>query len=358
MKILFLCLSTLKFDTKTPFSEPLGGTESALAYLAPEMVKLGHDVTLMCGTHPHVGEDGVKHCPVSEDLSSIGPDVIVVTSAPQAAPGIRKAAPNTKIVLWNHMRPDQPAMRHIVDPVCAAAIDNIVYVSEIQRQAFVDLPQRGTLDLNGAHTTVINNAIAPCFENMFSSADEIFKAKKCRGVYTSTPYRGLAVLAQIKEIPIDVYSSMAVYQGNDAVFATMYENLKKNDCLTLYGSVSQKKLMKHIRETAFLVYPSVFAECHSIAIIEAMAAGLKVITTDMASPQTDFIDSMSATKGSVDDYARMLRRNINSFRSRPEEWAEKMWKQVQYVNSEFTWKKKAKEWDVYLSSVCEKTLAA
>ena len=102
MKILFLCLSTLKFDTTTPFSEPLGGTESALAYLAPEMVKLGHDVTLMCGTHAHVGEDGVKHCPVAEDMSAIGPDVVVVTSAPQAAPGIKKAAPNAKLVLWNH----------------------------------------------------------------------------------------------------------------------------------------------------------------------------------------------------------------------------------------------------------------
>jgi taurine dioxygenase len=34
MKILFICLSTLKFDTTTPFNEPLGGTEFANMHAA------------------------------------------------------------------------------------------------------------------------------------------------------------------------------------------------------------------------------------------------------------------------------------------------------------------------------------
>lgn len=351
MKILFLCLSTLKFDIDTPFNEPLGGTESAISYLAPELVKLKHEVTVMANTTEKIIR-GVMHRPICEDLASSDPDVVIVTSAPQALPGIKKMAPRAKIVLWNHMRPDQPAMLHMFKTDVLKSLDRIVYVSESQRESFVAArPPEQPLPLSGAHTTVIGNAIAPCFENMFKDALEILEAKKCKGVYTSTPYRGLAILSRIQEIPIEVYSSMRVYQGDDTVFQTMYDSLKNNECLELKGSVSQKDLARHMRSIAFLVYPSIFTECHSIALIEAMAAGLKVITTDMASPQTEFIDSMSATAGTVEDYAKMLRKNINLFRSEPEEWAEKMYQQVQYVNAEYTWKRKALEWTSYLKEI-------
>lgn len=347
MKILFLCLSNIKFDVETPTKEPLGGTESAISYLAVELAKIEHEVTLMCNTEEKIVL-GVKHTPVSEDLSKIDPDVIVVASAPQAIPGVKAAAPRAKVVLWNHMRPDQPAMQHFFKADIAKEITHVVYVSESQRKAFLGekLP---VVDPTPEHSSiVIGNAIAPCFENMFTSAQEIQDTKKCRGVYTSTPFRGLAVLTKIQEIPIEVFSSMDVYQADDAPFTKMYENLKANDCLTLHGSVSQTELSKRLRELSFLVYPSIFAECHSIAILEAMAAGIKIITTDFASPQTEFIDSMSATSGSVDDYAKLLRKNINFFRSQPEKWAAKMWEQVQYVNQGFTWEKKAQEWDKHL----------
>jgi len=262
-----------------------------------------------------------------------------VASAPQAVPAIRKIVPDAKVILWNHMRPDQPAMQPLLnDKAVLEACEHIVYVSEAQRAVFPT--QEGAV--------VINNAIAPCFEKMFSSAAEISLTKKCRGAYTSTPYRGLAILSGIQEIEIDVFSSMRVYQGDDAAFQAMYDNLKKNDCLSLHGSVSQRTLATALHSVSFLVYPCIFAECHSIAILEAMAAGLKVVTTEQASPQTEFIDSMPSKDDTVDAYVKLLRKNVNFFRSRPDEWAEKMWQQVQYINANFTWRKKAQEWDDYL----------
>ena len=245
------------------------------------------------------------------------------------------------VILWNHMRPDQPAMQHFFNPEIQKKINHIVYVSESQQKAFIDHAP----EANKGH--VIGNAISPAFENLFSSVEDIVAIKECRGVYTSTPFRGLAVLSSIKEMEIDIFSSMKVYQSDDSVFDKMYENLKANDCLKLNGSVSQTVLAEKLRSIAFLVYPSIFAECHSIALLEAMAAGLKVITTDKASPPTEFIDSMPSG-GSVDDYAKMLRKNIYFFRSRPEEWAAERWKQVQRINAEFTWKKRAEEWEKHL----------
>lgn len=354
MRILFICLSTLEFTVRTPYTEPLGGTESALAYLSVELAKLGHDVTLMrkASDLAVAALDGVTHVPISEDLKHLEPDVVVVTSAPQAFPAIRKIVPSAKLVLWNHMRPDQPAMLHIFQKETQEAVDNIVYVSDVQRSAFVGASRDVNSVLsNPNHGTIINNAMAPCFENMFSSAEELLMAKKCRGVYTSTPFRGLAILAHLKDIPIDVYSSMKVYQGDDTGFTAMYEQLGKNPCLKLYGSVPQPALRDALFETSFFVYPSIFAECHSIAILEAMAAGLKVVTTDLASPQTDYIDSMASLGGSLEEYGVLLRRNINFFRSEPEAWAKKIFEQVQYVNDIFTWRKKALEWNIYLKNL-------
>ena len=347
MKILFVCFSTLKFNVRTPPGEPLGGTESAICYLSTALARLGHSVSLMRNVEiddKGTVLDGVSHLKMSEDVGHLDPDVVIVTSAPMAAPGLKKAFPRAKIVLWNHMQPDQPAMAHLFKSEFRSAIDRIVYVSDSQRKKFADLAPEVSGDF-------INNAISPAFENLFTSAADILAEKKCEGAYTSTPYRGLGVLAAVQELPIHVFSSMAVYQGDDASYERMYGELKKNDCLFLHGSKGQTALATALRAVAFLVYPSIFPECHSIAILEAMAAGLKIITTDVAHAQTEFVDSLPSRNATLEDYTKLLRKNINYFRSYPEEWAEKMWKQVQYINDNFTWDKRAVEWELYLKNV-------
>lgn len=347
MKILFICFSTLKFDVLTPAKNPLGGTESAICYLAVALAALGHDVSLMRNTDvDDTGTviQGVRHLKISEDVTHLDPDVVVIANAPMGAPGVKKLLPRAKVVLWNHMRPDQPAMEHFFKPEFRAALDGVVYVSESQCKAFTDITK--IEDGN-----VIPNAIAPCFENLFSSAKDIFAVKECRGAYTSTPYRGLAILGAIKELPIDVYSSMQVYQGNDAPYDSMYQKLKENDCLTLCASYGQRPLSMLLRPAAFMVYPSIFQECHSIAIIEAMAAGLKVITTDAAHEQTEFVDSLPEKTTTLEAYTALLRKNMNFFRAYPEEFAEKMWKQVQYINVNFTWAQRARQWTQYLQNM-------
>ena len=339
MKILFLNLSGLKFNVTTPLTDPLGGTESAVCYLATELAKLGHDVTLMANTEEAVHEN-VKHMPVSEEtVVPLDPDVVVVPSAPQAFAHLQKVLPRAKLVLWNHMMPDQPAIQPLFHPDVSKTIPNIVFVSENQKAFF---------RVNGH---VINNAVAPVFENMFASADEILAQKECVGTYASTPFRGLAILADVKEVQIKVFSSMQVYQSDDLPFAEMYKNLEKNDCLTMMGSVSQTQLAQEFKKASFFVYPCIFRECNSIAVVEAMAAGMKVITTDYAHPATEFVTSMAADTGTVEEFTKLLRQNVNSFRSQPEKWAMQMYKQVQYINDNYTWKKRALEWQDYLLSL-------
>ena len=46
MDIVFIDTAGWAFDPDTPFERPLGGSQSAACYLAPELAKLGHRVTL------------------------------------------------------------------------------------------------------------------------------------------------------------------------------------------------------------------------------------------------------------------------------------------------------------------------
>lgn len=347
MKILFICFSTLKFDVKTPFEQPLGGTESAICYLSAALAKRGHEVSMMRNSDiDDTGTviNGVTHIKMTEEIVHLNPDVVIVASAPMVAPGVKKILPNAKVILWNHQQPDQPSMAQLFQDEFRGAIDDIVYVGLGQKNRFLEISPK----VDG---TVINNAIAPAFENLFADAEQIFSLKTCRGAYTSTPYRGLGVLAAIQEIPIDVYSSMAVYQGDDKAYEGMYAALRKNDCITLHGSVSQSELAERLKPITFMVYPSIFVECNSIAIMEAMAAGLKVITTDVAHAQDEFVDAMPFQKASVEEYTKLLRKNVNRFRSYPEEWAQQIWKQVQHVNENFTWAKRAQEWETHLKTL-------
>lgn len=352
MKILFLNLSHLKFTVATPLQQPLGGTESAIAYLATAMAARGHDVSLMSLNDGGVIK-GVKHVPVKlENLAGIKPDVMIIASAPEAWPKMKELMPDTTLVLWNHMLPNQPAQAHLYNPAVQQLIEHLVFVSERQKKMFTEnVTNRPPLAVPDMR--VIENAIATPFENMFGGPEDILKAKECKAAYTSTPFRGLACLAKIQELPIDIYSSMKVYQSEDTDYEKMYEHLRQNDCLTFHGSLSQIELAAALSSTAFWTYPSIFQECHSIALIEAMAAGCKVITTDLAIDKSDFADIMPFGSATVNDYAALLRKNIHSFRSRPEVWAEERWKQVQYVNATFTWAKKAVEWETYLKEICK-----
>ena len=50
MEIAFLDLLYWDYDVATPLERPLGGSQSGLCYLAVELARRGHRVTLCCST--------------------------------------------------------------------------------------------------------------------------------------------------------------------------------------------------------------------------------------------------------------------------------------------------------------------
>jgi hypothetical protein len=260
---------------------------------------------------------------------------------------VKKKNPKIRTILWMHMMGDQPALVHTAQ--AWSSVDLVVYVSEAQKQnieMYYGAPVR---------SVVIGNAIAPCFEGLFSSVDEILASKECRGIYTPTPFRGLTYLLDTADkinIDIDVFSSMRTYQTADSDYKDILERAKSHRNVKYMGAVGQKDLITPLKKAAFFAYPCIFAETFCLSALESMAAGVKVVSTRLGAMEStcagygdlvgvDYTDSRNFVKG----FSDQLKWNVAQFRAKPKEWADKMLEQVMMVNEKCTWKARMKEWE-------------
>lgn len=365
MKLLFVNLSSLKFDVATPEREPLGGTESCLCYLTRQLAKNGHDVTLITQLPPATPDVvlKVKHKPFNllKDQGFFAAekfDAIVVANAALACAPLRAFNPDIPIIFWDHIPPEQPAIRALGEPEVLRAIDRIIYVSAWQKtetEKFFKIDKKSCL---------IGNGLTPTFENMFSSPQELLTAKENRAAYTVIPYRGLPLLLSVMEqmqteTKLDVFSSMRVYQMADDEYKELYKRAAENPLATYHGSVSQTELAQRLRAAAFFTYPCILAETFCISVIEALAAGMKVIATDIGAIKTTalgFADLMPVKPGNgtreefIAVYKSLLEKNIAEFKTRPEAWAEERFAQMQEVNRNCSWHVRAREWEQLLNA--------
>jgi glycosyltransferase involved in cell wall biosynthesis len=345
----------------TPYYEPLGGSESAICYLMRQLVRRGHDVTLAANLLDGAGGtiDGVAHHPVDiiRDTTFFYTekfDTIVVINAPAVCAPVKALSPASRMVFWAHALPDQTAMQALArnesGDHARAAIDLAVFVSAWQRAEI----ERAFGAFKAA--AVIGNGIAPSFENMFASPEDILRAKQDRAAYTATPYRGLSVLVRAMEglerdTRLDVFSSMRVYQSGDGDYAPLFEQARLNPAIALHGSVTQGELAQHLTGCAYLFYPSIFAETFCITAAEAMAAGMQIVATQVgALPETTMgaaalVPVMSSDGHTlVQDYRVAMRAQIDAFAADRQAWAERMYEQSRRASHMFNWSARADEW--------------
>tara|TARA_R100001086_G_C11839483_1_gene258768 strand:- start:1068 stop:1997 length:930 start_codon:yes stop_codon:yes gene_type:complete len=119
-----------------------------------------------------------------------------------------------------------------------------------------------------------------------------------RIIHHCTPWRGLNVLLlamqMIKNtnVTLDVYSSCKIYGsefeekvGND--FTPLFEQAKSLKNVNYIGYKPNEYILEHMTDYDMFVYPSIFEETFCASALEAMAAGLHVITTNFgALPET------------------------------------------------------------------------
>jgi len=371
MRIAFFTIAELEFGVDSAYQVPLGGSESALCYLAEALAQQGHEVFLLHNTSAPGLSRGV-HCLRAEPqvVKTLQPlDALVVQNATGWARVLPPLLlPNTLLVLWTQHAPDQPAMRSLHDPDERGSYAGIAFVSEWQRRQY-----QQHFGIDPQRSAVLRNAIGPAFGGLFADGSAVLARKSRPPVlaYTSTPFRGLNVLLDMlpeirRRVPgtrLKVYSSLRVYQFatslDEAGFGQLYRQCRETDGVEYVGSVPQPVLAGELRSVALLAYPNTFKETSCIAALEAMAAGCWIVTSDLAAlPETTAgFARLIPVGNSVDvDYRRSFVEAVvevlGQFTGPAAAAAEAhLHRQTSYVNESCTWPVRAQEWVDWLSSL-------
>jgi glycosyltransferase involved in cell wall biosynthesis len=291
-KVFFYQPHSIPFDGRTPRERGLGGTESAVVYLAEGLARLGHSVVVFNGCESPGSTNSVEYArwrdlPVRSVEDE--PDVVVAVRSWEAA-GRARFAPLQ--VFWTGDAFDQPFVRRLGDAAARAEIDFFMLQSDWQAETFrehhnVPAWQIAKTAL-GSAASAVNPALRPPAE----------APRAHRLAYASTPFRGLDVLLDVfpriraacPDAELEVFSSMRVYgvseQDDRAQHEAVYRKARRPG-VTLVGSLPQLQLAERLAASRILAYPNHYAETFCIAAVEAQAAGCAVVTSALgALPET------------------------------------------------------------------------
>jgi len=259
-----------------------------------------------------------------------------------------------KTIYWNQLSYDQDAVQALKDPKLVEQIDHFVFVSHWQAEMF-----RKIFNIPGFKTHVLKNA------SLGVMAREGGKRDKIRLCYTSTPWRGLDVLLDAWELikpnncELHVFSSCKIYGPefgeNDVNYQSLYERCETLPGVVYRGSIPNLALRKELPTFDILAYPNTFEETSCIAVIEALSAGLRVVTSNLgALPETTegwarmypyLMDpSLHAQK-----FANILSEEIENVRGGKLD--HHLRQQVDLYNTRWTWDYRIKEWLQFLDSL-------
>jgi len=364
MRIAFIDFIDWDYHVATPLERPLGGSQSAMCYLAAALAKAGHEVTTLTNTSRERVAEGVAcralKTATSDVLASF--DVAVLLNNAVMGPEVRtRLRPQAKLILWTQHAHDQPAMQPLAKPRVRDTFDCIALVSQWQQARFSE-----HLEVDGDRTRVLRNAVAPCFADLNRAPDvEALWAQKSPVptlVYTSTPFRGLDVLvdvfpqirSRVSDARLRVFSSMQVYQSDVAADVAKYGSLYRACCETegveYVGSLAQPQLAEELKSAWLLAYPNHFAETSCICVLEALASGCQVVTSELgALPETSagFARLVPLSNNAADYASRFLEETIASidrWRDDPAGQYQQLQDQVSHVHNSCTWQTRAAEW--------------
>lgn len=195
---------------------------------------------------------------------------------------------NKPRILWLQDLPWDPSSAPLKDPSYRTRFNRLVFVSHWQQQQYAQV-----LGIPYREGTVIKNAV-PYRESVLPKRKP---DGKLRFIYTSTPHRGLAILAAAADALLEerqdwelhVYSSFKIYgrDEQDKLYEPLYTKLQENPCVVYHGSQPQSVVRDALDIAHVHVYPSIYPETSCMAVQEALMAGCLSITSNFgALPET------------------------------------------------------------------------
>ncbi|MEX2200658.1 MAG: glycosyltransferase family 4 protein [Dongiaceae bacterium] len=364
LSIAFLDVHPWDYHAGTPWLRLLGGTQSAACYLATTLAARGHRVGLSTHTTDpgtHRGVECVGPIP-GRDVDWLGRfDIVVVLGTGEAAQ-LRAAIPaSTRLVLWTGFAPNLKIMQHLASRQEQAQWDGFVFCSIWQQRRY-----RNAFDLPAGKCRVLRYGAAPPFvelpvESRAPTPSPVF-------LQSSAPERGLFVLldawpairAALPGARLTVVSSRRPYFIDEPAdgYRTLYARARAMDGVDYLGGLAQPELAARALRADGLLYPCTFPETGCIAAIEAMAAGLRVVTTTMAVlPETCAGYAALVERDEPPRLARNFAAAVIADWQRamaePDAFRAARAEQIRFVRAAHDWSRIATEWEPWLASIAE-----
>jgi glycosyltransferase involved in cell wall biosynthesis len=287
-----------------------------------------------------------KHCP-----KKLLDQVQICTSIPGKVP----LDPTKLNILWQKNSYDQSNLQEFFsNPTRHKEYDWYVFNSHWNYEKFryfFNIPEDRSIVIKNGCTNFPKRKI-------YKKGDPIKILHHC------TPWRGLNILLlamqHLKDtnITLDVYSSSQVYgdafkNANDKQFQPLYEQAKQLPNVNYIGYKPHEYILEHITDYDMFVYPSIFEETFCISALEALSAGLHVITNNLGAlyetcaewpvyiNYTQNYEIMSqATAEAIKVASSYLHEDYIQ---------EHLEEQTKFYKRFYNWNKKGMEWESFLS---------
>ncbi len=277
MKIVICPTACVPIHATSLDERPLGGTETGIIRVSEVLAERGHEVTVLTRMENSVSGKAryvsFKH---ANEVGAVDAIIAVREWIPLVSP-LR-----CKKFFWTGDSYDQPHNLGMGDRRVAAMMHGFFAVSEWHRKSLClasGFPEQKAFVVgNGVHLPY------------FSGSEE---RKRKRLIYSSTPYRGLALIpalfSELKkrhpDIELHIFSGYGVYAGPQgyearaqAQYEELAERLKQQGCV-VHGNVTQGQLAREFMKSSLLFYPNTFEETSCISAMEAQAAGCAIVTS-------------------------------------------------------------------------------
>ena len=355
------------YDANRPdLDEPLGGTTSAICFLAREMVEAGVNCTLFNRVTGPQSAHGIKSLPLQALAHEIGRDIfdayIFCGRWTEELVNLVRAHTKAPLIAWMHESIFSPPMTPALE-----AFDGVVFVSEWQQR----------INQKAIRTkwkqAVIRNAMNPSVLPSFAANESILAAKTKPPVllFSGTFVRGAfyipPLLDKIRETRTDFSVEMFcnLDPSRDPVSDAAYVKwLKSQANITHVGMVGQTELVQHMRRATIMLMPNPWPETSCIAMIEGLATGLAVVATARAAlheTASGFARLVPISEPDepvrfdmpvdTDAFAAVVLAAMREREEKPEVLEEKLHRQVEHFHAHYQWAQRVAPWTKFIKDL-------
>ena len=258
-------------------------------------------------------------------------------------------------ILWLHNTAVDPEARSALADGGWRRFHQLVFVSHHQMQSFIE-----QYAIPWERCVVMRNAIVPIAEHQKPGAP-------IRLIYTSTPQRGLEILAAVfwplaerhQDIELEVFSSFKLYGWDDvdAQFQPLFDRLREHPRIKWHGARPNDEIRDAMRRCHIFSYPSIWLETSGIVLMEAMSGGLVCVHPNYGALAETAANLTMMYQWSADKnvhaggFLRRLNEAVELLKAAPESVRPRLAFQRRYADEIYGWDQRTAEWEALLRSL-------